>query len=230
MWNSLWSIDVLLLSDVKIPFSEKFHFLQRDIEEVQKAVSDGNTDPEDRMGPDEAPPISIFRLVCCSCPIPWSSGQLFSGQLGQLEEFPGWKLMVVAALGGSHYLVRTNIGETITIFAVVDYKVIGNVVTKFYWDMTYYWHNFGDTMPGGCCPSDDLARFDVTVSPRGSFVVIVGPTEHCGYDWTTGTRPTSRDIPTTKLLRCYSGKIEVGAIVIVWVLFYTTNLEIEDQV
>ena len=206
MWN-IATGNRATLPGMAIPFPDQFHFLQTDIEEVRKVVSADDKDPEDRMGLDEA----------------------FLEGVGQLEEFSGRKLMVVAALGGPHYLVRTAVGTRNTIFVVVDDRDAGKVVTKFYWDMTYYWCNFGMNMPGGCITTDRYARYDVYVSPRAAFVVIVGPTERCGTDRTTWFRSTKNAIPAAKLIWCHSWEVEVSPIVMAWVGSKATVLEIENR-
>ena len=155
---------------------------------MQNAISAEDKDPEDRMGLDEA----VLEGV------------------GQLEEFSGRKLMVVAALGGTHYLVRTDVGERNTIFVVLDDREIGKVVTKFYWDMTYYWCNFGYGLPGGCRATDRYARYCATVSPRGQFVVIVGPTEP--WDDPPPQLVSLKTVPSTKLLRSHCWEVEVSSV------------------
>ena len=174
---------------------------------MRKVVSVDDKDPENRMGLDE----TVLEGV------------------GQLEEFSGRNLMVVAALGGPHYLIRTAVGRRNTIFVVVDDRDVGKVVTKFYWNMAYYWCNFGMNMPGGCIATDRLARYDVYVSPGAAFVVIVGPAERCGADRTTWFRSMKNAIPLAKLIRCHSWEIEVSPIVMPWARSKATVLEIENR-
>ena len=52
--------------------------------------------------------------------------------VGQLEEFSGRKFMVVAALGGLHYLVRTSLPVAENhVFVVVDGREMGKVLQSF---------------------------------------------------------------------------------------------------
>ena len=130
--------------------------------------------------------------------------------IGQLEEFAGRKLMVVAALGGPHYLVRTDIGKRNTIFVVLDDREIGKVVTKFYWDMTYYWSNFRYGSPDGSTATHRFAQYIVTINPRGQFMVIVGPAEP--WDDPPPQLSLCTAVPSTKLLRFHSWEVEVSSV------------------
>ena len=157
---------------------------------------DKDKDLGDRMGLDEA----VLRGI------------------SQLEEFSRRRLIVEAALGGPHYLVRTDVTRKNTIFVVVDDREIGKIVAKCYWETTHYpdWF-FGMNMPGGCIPSD--TRYEVTVSSQGAFVIIVGPTENSEDDIDTWFTSMENAVPSAKLLRCRLGEVEVSpiGIMVAWV-------------
>ena len=102
--------------------------------------------------------------------------------VGQLEEFSGRKLMVVAALGGPHYLVRTSLPVAENhVFVVVDEMGMGTIVTKFYWNIPLNQNNSGFHGPTSRMASIfKRAHYRSTVSHDGTYVVIVGVLQNAG--------------------------------------------------
>ena len=130
----------------------------------------------------------------------------------QLEEFSGRRLIVLAALGGPHYLVSTDVDtRENTIYVVVDDREIGKIVTKFYWDMTHYWRTFRNNIPNVSRATDVLARCCVGLSPQRQFVVILGPVELCEE-----FRPKFDAPLQVKLLRTNCWKAEVSSVNSTW--------------
>ena len=136
-------------------FSEKYDFLQSDIDFINKAIF-GREDELKETGfcPDPALVTSVVE-----------------------EEFHGRNLTVIASLTEHLYLARTHIPQDNVIFAILDDRQLGVVVFKFYWDLKFYWSNFGYGRPGGCVLSGVYATFNCIVSCNSSYVLIVGPTE-----------------------------------------------------
>ena len=167
-------------SNSAFAFPDKFNFLQCDIEETQRAIFGREDDVKEQFCPDPALVTSV----------------------GREEEFMGRNLTVVAALAENYYLARTSVTRNNNIFVVLDERHIGEIVAKFYWNMSFYWSNFGYGMPGGCMPSAIYARYSIMVSCEGMYAIIVGPTERC-----TNRR---KAMPTAKLLHCHSWKVEVS--------------------
>ena len=134
--------------------SGKYGFLQVEIDYISSSIFGRDDELKEVFCPDPALVTSISE-----------------------EEFQGRNLTVIAALSEHIFLARTHIPQDNVIFALLDDRCIGTVLTKFYWDLRFYWSNFGYGRPGGCIASGVYATFNCMVSCLNSYVLIVGPTE-----------------------------------------------------